>query len=189
MPDSSRGFAALFLLPVLVIALLGAGYYFAQQKITIPKKMACTLEAKICPDGSSVGRSGPNCEFVACPSSNDPIVSRSCGGDMENAQCPDGYDCYYKDPKAATVDALGVCRKLPVLNPKPETTSEEELTLEMAYRNGDFCSFKDNQIVSSKSVCEKLDVIKIQGGTIVGGSDGSPDCKWDNKLSSCVPSK
>jgi len=28
---------------------------------------ACTLEAKICPDGSSVGRTGPNCEFAPCP--------------------------------------------------------------------------------------------------------------------------
>lgn len=27
---------------------------------------ACTAEAKICPDGSSVGRSGPSCEFAAC---------------------------------------------------------------------------------------------------------------------------
>jgi hypothetical protein len=29
---------------------------------------ACTMEAKICPDGSAVGRSGPNCEFAECPS-------------------------------------------------------------------------------------------------------------------------
>lgn len=28
---------------------------------------ACTMEAKICPDGTSVGRTGPNCEFDACP--------------------------------------------------------------------------------------------------------------------------
>jgi hypothetical protein len=27
---------------------------------------ACTMEAKLCPDGSSVGRSGPNCEFAPC---------------------------------------------------------------------------------------------------------------------------
>lgn len=27
----------------------------------------CTAEAKLCPDGSSVGRTGPNCEFAACP--------------------------------------------------------------------------------------------------------------------------
>jgi hypothetical protein len=30
----------------------------------------CTLDAKICPDGSSVGRSGPNCEFAPCPAEN-----------------------------------------------------------------------------------------------------------------------
>lgn len=29
--------------------------------------VACTLEAKICPDGSAVGRVGPSCEFAACP--------------------------------------------------------------------------------------------------------------------------
>lgn len=27
----------------------------------------CTMEAKICPDGSAVGRTGPNCEFAPCP--------------------------------------------------------------------------------------------------------------------------
>lgn len=29
-------------------------------------KVACTMDAKICPDGSFVGRSGPNCEFTPC---------------------------------------------------------------------------------------------------------------------------
>lgn len=29
--------------------------------------VACTMEAKICPDGSSVSRTGPNCEFAPCP--------------------------------------------------------------------------------------------------------------------------
>lgn len=29
--------------------------------------VACTKEAKICPDGSAVGRTGPNCEFAPCP--------------------------------------------------------------------------------------------------------------------------
>lgn len=27
----------------------------------------CTMEAKLCSDGSSVGRSGPKCEFAPCP--------------------------------------------------------------------------------------------------------------------------
>jgi hypothetical protein len=29
--------------------------------------VACTADAKICPDGSSVGRIAPNCEFASCP--------------------------------------------------------------------------------------------------------------------------
>ena len=34
----------------------------------INEGVACTLEAKLCPDGVSyVGRSGPNCEFEKCP--------------------------------------------------------------------------------------------------------------------------
>jgi hypothetical protein len=28
---------------------------------------ACTAEAKVCPDGSAVGRTGPNCKFAPCP--------------------------------------------------------------------------------------------------------------------------
>lgn len=32
---------------------------------------ACTAEAKICPDGSAVGRTGPNCEFAPCPPVNN----------------------------------------------------------------------------------------------------------------------
>lgn len=30
--------------------------------------VACTMDAKMCPDGSYVGRTGPKCEFSACPS-------------------------------------------------------------------------------------------------------------------------
>lgn len=29
--------------------------------------IACPMDAKICPDGSGVGRTGPNCEFAPCP--------------------------------------------------------------------------------------------------------------------------
>ena len=46
----------------------------------------CTAEAKICPDGSAVGRSGINCEFEKCP---DLI---NCGPD--NSPCPENYQCY-----------------------------------------------------------------------------------------------
>lgn len=35
-----------------------------------PGPVACTLEAKICPDGTTVGRTGPNCEFAVCPTAS-----------------------------------------------------------------------------------------------------------------------
>lgn len=36
--------------------------------VTVPETgTACTMEAKLCPDGSYVGRSGPKCEFAPCP--------------------------------------------------------------------------------------------------------------------------
>ncbi|MCR4260778.1 MAG: hypothetical protein NUV96_00320, partial [Candidatus Colwellbacteria bacterium] len=34
-------------------------------------QIACTQEAKLCPDGSYVGRTGPNCEFTTCPNVYD----------------------------------------------------------------------------------------------------------------------
>lgn len=33
--------------------------------------LICTQEAKVCPDGSTVGRSGPKCEFAACPDEDE----------------------------------------------------------------------------------------------------------------------
>ncbi len=32
---------------------------------------ACPTDAKICPDGTAVGRIGPNCEFAPCPAMNN----------------------------------------------------------------------------------------------------------------------
>lgn len=50
----------------LIIAGAAASYYYLNSN----KQVACTLEAKICPDGSSVGRTGPKCEFSKCSTSN-----------------------------------------------------------------------------------------------------------------------
>lgn len=34
------------------------------------EEVVCTMDVKECPDGSFVSRSGPNCEFAACPTSS-----------------------------------------------------------------------------------------------------------------------
>lgn len=48
---------------VLLLISVGTAYFFLNSK----SQVACTQEAKLCPDGSSVGRTGPKCEFQACP--------------------------------------------------------------------------------------------------------------------------
>ncbi|MDO8618505.1 MAG: hypothetical protein Q7R49_01010 [Candidatus Daviesbacteria bacterium] len=60
----------LILLGVLLLAgIAGGGYYFGRQTSkSIPQQIACTMDAKICPDGTGVGRVGPKCEFAPCPS-------------------------------------------------------------------------------------------------------------------------
>jgi hypothetical protein len=52
------------------LSLISTIHFFAQK--TPPHQTACTLEAKVCPDGSSVGRTGPNCSFAPCPTA-EPI--------------------------------------------------------------------------------------------------------------------
>jgi len=37
------------------------------------------MEAKICPDGSAVGRTGPNCEFAACPAAQATTSDTTSG--------------------------------------------------------------------------------------------------------------
>ena len=70
------GFIAIGL--VLSAAIIYA--FWSQKKVSpsVPDvgAVACTLEAKICPDGSAVGRTGPNCEFEACPVALMPSISR-----------------------------------------------------------------------------------------------------------------
>src|SRR3989344_2213452 len=58
-------------LAIAIIAL--ALVFWLYGKSILPGEIgpvACTMEAKICPDGSAVGRTGPDCEFATCPASN-----------------------------------------------------------------------------------------------------------------------
>jgi uncharacterized protein (UPF0179 family) len=50
-----------------IIICIVTGIFIWQLSSQKTKPVACTMEAKLCPDGSSVGRTGPNCEFTPCP--------------------------------------------------------------------------------------------------------------------------
>ena len=62
---------------ILLLVAIVAGFFFFSDSImnklvtapVVVDPIACTQEAKICPDGSSVGRTGLNCAFAECPTS------------------------------------------------------------------------------------------------------------------------
>lgn len=86
-----------------VLALIAGVAY-----VEYPKQetaTACTMEAKICPDGTSVGRTGSKCEFAACPS-EEATTTAGIGQNIfvngvsitpteivEDSRCPAGVYC------------------------------------------------------------------------------------------------
>ncbi len=86
---------------IVLIILLGVGgflYKNVMETTAGPTQLACTEEAKICPDGTGVGRVGPSCEFAPCPFPNVEFVEASLSfalpaGYVEGVQEPgaDGH--------------------------------------------------------------------------------------------------
>ena len=77
---NQKGFIQPLLIFIIVVAVIGVGGFFLLTQIPSniianpnpspapnPSPIACTQDAKLCPDGSYVGRTGPNCEFAQCP--------------------------------------------------------------------------------------------------------------------------
>jgi len=90
------------LLVIIVILMLGLGgcYLSTNKKINA---VACTQEAKICPDGSAVGRTGPNCAFAPCPA-----VQPQTGCNTNN-DCKNGASCMVEGPLIANQPVRKVC--------------------------------------------------------------------------------
>lgn len=59
---------------------------------------ACTMEAKVCPDGTSVGRSGPSCAFAPCLPPNVEIPAAGIAFALPNGYVAD-ENAYGADPR------------------------------------------------------------------------------------------
>ncbi|HEY1042179.1 MAG TPA: hypothetical protein VGE48_02050 [Candidatus Paceibacterota bacterium] len=84
---------------VVILFVVGVGAFLYRNTMERPgvimPEVACTMEAKICPDGTSVGRMGPTCAFAPCAFPNVEIESANIG-----FVAPEGYKV------AASEDAL-----------------------------------------------------------------------------------
>lgn len=112
------------------------------------EQISCTQEARQCPDGSYVGRTGPRCEFAPCPDAlpNDGSVTfRANLGEtvsalgvtvtpeevLEDSRCPADVVCVWAGRvriRAMLGSGLGEAPQIFVLG-EPITTEAEEVTL------------------------------------------------------------
>ena len=96
---------------IVFIIVIGVGGFlyrntFEHPAVATPEPIACTMEAKVCPDGTSVGRSGPNCAFAPCalPNAEDAAIHLAF-------VIPSGY--------TANADAIGSDETLRAVFDKP----------------------------------------------------------------------
>ncbi len=67
-----------FLVGLAVLAIIGIGVIVFFDDISLwyngvaAQQVFCTQDAKLCPDGSYVGRVAPSCAFASCPSTTSP---------------------------------------------------------------------------------------------------------------------
>lgn len=102
----------------------------------------CNADAKVCPDGSSVGRTGAKCEFAACPplEATTATIHTTMGQVMtgihvsitphavlDDSRCPTDVQCIW----AGTV-------KTKVTIKTPEGTSEETLEIGKPIHKGSY---------------------------------------------------
>jgi hypothetical protein len=105
-----------------------------------PVTYECDADAKICPDGSSVGRTGPRCEFSECPplTAKSATIRTTMGQVMtglsvsitphkviDDSRCPTDVQCIW----AGTV-------KVKVTIKTPTETSDETLELGKPMQKG-----------------------------------------------------
>ena len=77
-----------------------------------PGGKACTDEAKQCPDGKTyVGRTGPNCEFAACPGEGEacPAIARICKDGSTATPAPGCKQVCPEDSNVACTDDAMLC--------------------------------------------------------------------------------
>ncbi len=77
----------ILIIGIAVIVLAAAAVIFWPELFR-QKPVYCTQEAKQCPDGSYVGRAGPNCEFSPCENEGKNFDSGISGIVLLGPVCP-----------------------------------------------------------------------------------------------------
>lgn len=122
-----------------------------------PGGQACTQEAKLCPDGSAVGRVGPNCEFAPCPS----VATTTAGGE--------GILPYHSGVRGVVL--LGPTCPVERIPPDPQCADRPYETAITVYRAGASAAFAIGKSDTSGAFVFSLPpgsyMLKAAGGTML----------------------
>ncbi len=100
-PEQSNNVYKMLSIALLCLfAGLGIGYYIAKNPVRVFEPQGCTMEAKICPDGSAVGRTGPKCEFSPCP----PETRKQPQGDTNTTTNSGRFSKRLFDPNGTIIE-------------------------------------------------------------------------------------
>lgn len=127
-----------FIIFGLVLLIVGAAYLMWSKDFASPSKqvgeVACTQEAKLCPDGSSVGRTGPNCEFAPCPGKfkKDAWKGTIDGKTGISFQYPESLPTKYISttdwpPKVQVINQLFACTEAGLETSRAGQTTKQEI--------------------------------------------------------------
>ncbi len=107
MAEKAKSSPIFWLVPLLfVAALVIAGFFLYQNSFTQTatnnapvNQVVCTQDAMQCPDGSYVGRTGPDCQFAACPAATLPTGWKMYKDDEFGFQFsyPEKFDTTFAD--------------------------------------------------------------------------------------------
>ena len=194
-------FAVLFL---VLVGVAGAFYLYPTTAVppvavvptasTTPTT-ACTEEAKVCPDGSSVGRTGPKCEFAACPAVVPPApegtvaalnqkiliggVSITPLAVVTDSRCPTDVTCVWAGEVTlkTKLEKGGVSKEV-VLKINVPTTFEDMLVTLVAVtpENNSKKPFAKEDYRFTFRVTGDSAVTPAKTGTISGTVTTSPTC-------------
>lgn len=104
-------------------------------------QVVCTQDAKQCPDGSYVGRSGPNCEFAACPEISYKTLSSS---EIEKLTGP--FNFSFKIPSTWQAEAVPEIEAINIYDPNfPAVDNLEKSQIFIRY-------FKANDFLTLSTV-------------------------------------
>lgn len=113
----------------MIVLTVVVAFWVANTRIPkAPDGQTCTMEAKLCPDGSAVGRTGPNCEFAACPEAATATTTTTGGGEAAGI-------LPYNSGVRGTILLGPTC---PVMKepPDPECADKAYATAVLVYRVG-----------------------------------------------------